>query len=345
MREFGERATGVLNEAALGYLLSIGHRTGLFDVLDRTGPATAAAVAERAGLNERYVREWLDGATVGRVLEHHAASSTYRLPAEHAAFLTRRVGASNVAASARFLAMFGSVENDLVECFRSGGGVPYSRFPAFQALMSESSAAGVDSDLLDRVLPLADGLVDRLERGVDVLDVGCGRGHTVNVLAGAFPASRFAGVDLSSDGIIAARAEAQRLGLDNVGFEVQDVVAVPGQYDVITGFDIVHDQVRPKNVLAAIHAALRPDGLFFCMDIAADSNVDRNVDHVMGPWLYAFSLFHCMTVSLAEGGEGLGSMWGEGTALAYLRGAGFRVEEPRRIEGDPIHVYYVCHRS
>ena len=343
MDAFAERALGIINGAGLGYVLSVGHRTGLFDTLAGMAPATASAIAETAGLRERYVREWLNGATVGRVLDHDPDHGTYWLPPEHAAFLTRAAGSDNLAFQAQYLAMFGLVEDDIVACFREGGGVPYNRFPAFQALMAEESASAYDSALVDEVLPLVPGLIDRLTQGIDVADVGCGQGHAINVMAAAFPNSRFTGLDLSQEAITTARAEAGRLGLPNAAFEVLDIATLTGAFDLITGFDIVHDQAQPRDVLTAIHAALRPGGVFLCADIAGSSKVHENLDHPIGPWLYTVSLFHCMTVSLAYDGEGLGTMWGEDVALQYFTQAGFRVEEPRHVDGDPVNVYYVCH--
>ena len=343
MDAFAERALGIINGAGLGFVLSVGHRTGLFDSMAGKAPATAAAIAEAAGLRERYVREWLNGATVGRVVDHDPEYGTYWLPPEHAAFLTRAAGVDNLAFQAQYLSMFGLVEDDIVTCFRDGGGVPYSRFPAFQALMAEESAAAYDAALVDGVLPLVPGLVERLKAGIDVADVGCGQGHAINVMASAFPGSRFTGLDLSEEAISVARAEAARLGLSNATFEVLDIAALTGAYDLVTGFDIVHDQARPREVLTAIHQALRPGGVFLCADIAGSSKVHENLDHPIGPWLYTVSLFHCMTVSLAYDGEGLGTMWGEDLALQYFAEAGFRVEDPRHVDGDPVNVYYVCH--
>lgn len=139
-----------------------------------------------------------------------------------------------------------------------------------------------------------------------------------------------------------AREEAQRLGLDNARFEVQDVAIVAGEYDLITTFDTVPDMARPAEALRAIHGALRSSGVFLMGDIAASSMLEENKDHAMGPTLFTFSVFHCLTVSLAQGGAGLGTMWGEQRAEGMLRDSGFGRVEVNHIEDDPIHVYYVC---
>lgn len=341
MEAFADRMISLVNDAGLGIMCSIGHRTGLFDTMAGMEPATSAEIADRAGLQERYVREWLGAVTVGGIVEHDPATGTFRLPPEHAAFLTRAAGPDNLAFQGQYLAMFGSVEDEIVECFRSGGGVPYSRFPRFQALMAAESAQSFDLALVDGVVPLVPGLRERLESGIDVADVGCGQGHAINVLARAFPASRFTGLDLSQEGIDAAWAETKEWGLGNTSFEVRDIATLKGAFDLVTGFDIVHDQARPREVLAAIHGSLRPGGTFLCADIAMQSAVGDNLDHPLGPWFYTFSLMHCMTVSLALDGEGLGTAWGEQTARRYFEEAGFRVDAAEHVEGDPVNVFYV----
>jgi 2-polyprenyl-3-methyl-5-hydroxy-6-metoxy-1,4-benzoquinol methylase len=341
---FAATMTEMLNAGCLMLLVSIGHRTGLFDTMATLEPSTSAEVAEAAGLDERYVREWLAGMTVGRIVAHDPKAGTYALPPEHAACLTRAAGPDNLAGFAQYAGLFGEVENDVVEAFRHGRGVPYSRFPRFQALMAEDSAAVLDASLIGSILPLVPGLVERLQRGARVLDVGCGQGHAVNLIARAFPASSVAGYDLSEEGIAAARSEAAELGLENVRFEVRNATTLdePGRYDLVTAFDVVHDLPQPEAVVRSIHDALAPDGVFLMVDIAASSYVHENLDHPLAPLLYAASVFHCMSVSLAQGGPGLGTVWGEQKALELLRAAGFGEVAVERIESDVFNNYYVA---
>jgi 2-polyprenyl-3-methyl-5-hydroxy-6-metoxy-1,4-benzoquinol methylase len=338
---------GVLNGACTAYLLSIGHRTGLLDKLAELRPSTSAEIALAAGLNERYVREWLGGMTVAGVLEHDPARLTYRLPPEHAASLTRAAGPGNLAQMTQYISLIGSVEDKVLEAFRNGGGVPYSAFVKFQELQREESAQVYDATLIDVTLPLVDGLVERLERGIDVADVGCGAGHAINLMARVFPKSRFTGFDFSEEGIGLARSEAKSWGLTNATFEVKDISALDGSqtFDFISAFDTVHDQAQPRRVLKAIASSMKPGGVFLCADIQADSTHAGNLDHPLGPALYTFSVFHCMTVSLAQGGEGLGTMWGEQQAQELLREAGFTSITPAHVEGDIFNVYYICRKS
>jgi hypothetical protein len=134
------------------------------------------------------------------VIEFDPAASTYVLPPDRAAVLTRSAGPDNLARVAQFIAMLGEVEQKIIGCFHNGGGLPYSDYPRFHKLMAEQSGEVFDAALVDTVLPLVDGLPDRLRGGADVADIGCGSGHAINVMASAFPASRFTGIDFSDEG-------------------------------------------------------------------------------------------------------------------------------------------------
>jgi SAM-dependent methyltransferase len=341
---FGGQMMAVLNNGMLALMTSVGHQTGLFDTMASLPPATSQEIAKAAGLNERYVREWLGAMVTGAVVEYDAARHAYRLPPEHAASLTRAAGPGNLANMMQFIPLLGDVETDLAACFRNGGGVPYARFPRFQRLMAEMSAATYDATLVDVTLPLVPGLVARLKEGIDVADVGCGSGHAINLMAKAFPKSRFTGIDFSEEGIAAGRAEAKALGLANATFELNDAATLSGppRYDFITTFDSVHDQAHPDRMLEGIGAALRTGGAYLCVDVAASSNLEQNLNHPLGPMMYAVSTAHCMTVSLALGGMGLGAMWGEQKAHEMITAAGFKKIATGHVEGDFFNNYYVA---
>ncbi|MFG3367095.1 class I SAM-dependent methyltransferase [Streptomyces sp. NPDC090032] len=342
--KFAGRMVQVVNDACLGYLCSLGHRTGLFDAMAPLPPSTSVQIAKAADLDERYVREWLGGLTVAGVVEYRPDDGTYRLPPEHAASLTRAAGPENMASLLQDLALLGIVEDEVLDAFHKGGGVPYSSYPRFQELQAEETGRVYDVALVDTIIPLAPGLPERLRAGIDALDIGTGQGHAVNLLAQAFPASRFRGVDISRTGIAAARAEAERLGLDNVRFDVVDTADLAGTYDLITAFDVIHDLARPARTLDAVAAALRDDGVFLMGDISASSNLEENIGHPLGPALYTFSVFYCMTVSLGEGGAGLGAVWGRQRALQMLGDAGFGDIDVEQVEGDILNVYYVARK-
>jgi len=347
VEEFGERMVGAINDAALVVMTSVGHRVGLFDTMAGLEPSTSDGIATAAGLEERYVREWLGTMVTAGVVDYDPESRTYALPAEHAAALTRAAGADNVAAFAAYVPMFAGVEDEVVRCFREGGGVPYSSYPRLQEVLGEDSGAVIDATLIDAALPLVPGLVDRLRDGIAVADFGCGAGHAINVMADAFPASRFVGYDISEHGLEMGRREAEEMGLENARFEIQDLATLSERdaFDFVTAFDVIHDQAKPAEVLDAIAASLRPDGTFLMVDIDASSKLEENVDHPIAPTLYMISTMHCTPVSLADDGAGLGTVWGRQKALEMLAAAGFDQVEVKNVEGDVVDAYYVAQRG
>lgn len=340
---FAETMAGVLNAGALALMCSIGHRTRLFDTMVLLPPATSAQIAEAAGLRERYVREWLGAMVAGQVVDYDPETGTYRLPPEHAALLTRAAGGDNLALYAQYIGEMGSVEDKIVDCFFNGGGVPYAAYPRFHDVMAEDSDANIVEPLLEQILPLVPGLIERLQEGISVLDVGCGRGNALKRLAQAFPNSHFAGFDFSEEAIAVAQADVAEMGLSNVQFEVKDAAlfSESNQYDLITTFDAIHDQAHPGRVLRNIARALKPGGIYLMQDIAASSHLQHNLDHPLATLLYTLSTMHCMTVSLAYGGEGLGTMWGKEKALEMLAEAGFTRTEVHQLAHDIFNYYYI----
>ncbi|MQA29364.1 MAG: methyltransferase domain-containing protein [Luteitalea sp.] len=346
---FAGRLLEALNHGALCLMASVGHRTGLFDAMRDLPPSTTSEVAASAGLNERYVREWLGAMVTAGVVEIDPSTERYLLPAEHAAFLTRLAKADNIAVFAQYIALLGAVEDDIVNCFRNGGGVPYDRFPRFHDVMSEDSGQSVLSSLESHILPLVPGLSARLAQGLRAVDLGCGRGLIIIRLAELFPHSRFVGMDLSREATEFGRAAVAAKGLANVEFMTVDLShfdrdAEPGAYDLVTTFDAVHDQAKPLGLLQGIHRTLKTDGVYLMQDIKGSSHVHKNVDHPLGTMLYTVSCMHCMTVSLAQGGEGLGAMWGEEKAREYLERAGFRSVETHQLAHDIQNNWYVVRK-
>jgi 2-polyprenyl-3-methyl-5-hydroxy-6-metoxy-1,4-benzoquinol methylase len=347
VQAFADRMLDTLNKAAAALMISVGHRTQLFDTLADLPPATSERIANAAGLNERYVREWLGAMVTGRIVDYDPADRTYFLPRERAAFLTRAASPNNLAATAQFIPVLASVENEIVEAFRKGGGVPYSSYTRFHEVMAEESNQTVVAGLIDAILPLVPGLTEKLREGIDVMDVGCGRGCALILMARTFPKSRFIGYDFSEEAIADAGAEATRQELANIRFEARDVALIdePARYDLVTAFDSIHDQAAPRKVLKAIANSLRPGGVFLMQDIYASSRVHKNIDHPLGTFTYTVSCLHCMTVSLALGGEGLGAAWGEEKALELLAEAGFSRVDVKRLPHDIINNYYIAERN
>jgi 2-polyprenyl-3-methyl-5-hydroxy-6-metoxy-1,4-benzoquinol methylase len=343
---FADQLLGMMNMGALSLMISVGHRTGLFDIMSNLPPSSVNEISGISGLQERYVKEWLGAMTVGRVIHCDPSGPYYSLPAEHAAFLTRSAGSDNIAVFTQYISILGGVEDEIISCFRNGGGVPYSSYKRFHEVMAEDSGQSLVSALEDVILPAVPDIEMMMKKGANVLDIGCGRGMAIIMLGRLFPESRFTGLDLSQEAIDYATKEVIRQKLNNVEFRVQDLTdfdrtSAEEKYDIITAFDAIHDQARPDNVLTGIYKALKPGGIFLMQDINSSSEHHNNYDHPLGALLYTVSTMHCMSVSLAQGGLGLGAMWGKEKALEMLSQSGFKNTEIMSFKHDIQNIYYV----
>lgn len=332
-----------LEGSAVTVMLEIGGRVGLFETLARLGPSGSAEIAACAGLSERYVREWLAAMVCGGIVEYDATAGTYRLPPEHATVLTGS-SSRNLVPVAEMMSLMTRVIPEVTEAFRTGAGVPYSAYqPHFTGVMDRRSRPRYDEYLLSKYLILPEGLLPRLEAGIRVADIGCGTGYCIALMAARFPNSMFVGYDVSESAITQARAEAGARGTTNASFLVADVARLepPTPFDLITAFDAIHDQADPSGVLRRIRSALVPGGLFLMVDVCASSRLEDNVGVPLAPYLYTVSTMHCMSVSLAGGGPGLGTAWGHQVATRLLEEAGFK--EITRFERiDPMNSLYVA---
>jgi SAM-dependent methyltransferase len=237
-----------------------------------------------------------------------------------------------------------AVEEQIVARFRDGGGVHYHHYDRFHEVMGEHTAQAIVMNLIEHILPLVPDSIALLEKGIDVVDVGCGAGGALLLLAEQFPNSRFTGVDLCDDAFAGAAATAKRKGLFNLEFKELDVSAVAtlGAYDLVLAFDAVHDQKDPQGMLDMVRRSLRENGTFLMVDIGGSSKLENNLDHPLGSYLYMMSTMHCTPVSLAQGGIGLGTMWGVELAGEMLAMAGFSKIEMSRLPHDPFNAYFVA---
>jgi SAM-dependent methyltransferase len=340
---FARLMTAQLNHAMLALMTSIGHRTGLFQTMARLPPATSAAIAAAAGLHERYVREWLAAMVTGRIVDYDGAKQTFALPPEHAVYLARGGGdrddgaPDTFAACAQRIAGLAALEDDVVACFVTGAHVAAGAHERLRRVRGDEQ----DPRVLQRMLALLPDVARALEGGIAVLDVRCAAGRALSALAARFPRSQFTGYDTTAAEVAAANREAAALGLGNAQYRVEegvdDGVAAgafgTGLYDLVTAWSALHDQDDPARRLRFIHAALRPGGRFLCIEIAASSHLADNLDHPLGPMLYATSTMHSLPLAAAAAHSPLGVMWGEENARRILAQAGFSEVVVRRLEG------------
>ncbi|WP_115787327.1 class I SAM-dependent methyltransferase [Arthrobacter silvisoli] len=336
------RLLDILNDGAIALLTGLGCQTGLFDTLAKLPAASSTLIADAAGLNERYVREWLGGMVTAGFVRYEPDDGSYVLRDEYRPVLSG-TGPENLAPTIQYLPLLAQVAPKIERAFRDGGGPDYDDYPGFHHVMAANSAVVNDSALLEAIIPLS-GQAGSLRTGISVADIGCGEGRALNLLAAAYPASGFIGYDFSAEALEAATAEAGQRGLSNVRFELQDVATLEEKqrFDFITAFDAIHDQADPARVLRNIRAALTPGGTFLMVDINASSRLDENTALPWGSFLYAISTFHCMAVSLGQDGAGLGTAWGRQLAVSMLREAGFADITVQELEGDPFNAYYLA---
>ena len=356
-KPFAERMTAILNDSALNLAMAVGYQTGLFDIMDTFDiPQTLPVIADKSGLNTRYIKEWMGAMVTGEIIEISTGEdgeNRYYLPKQHGDLITRRVGNSNLGVYTQEIPLLtSSAMEAVVEGFTTGAGVAYDHYPKFQTFMSQLAEAKHRQVLVDQFLPSVDDgrLIERLKAGIRVCDLGCARGVALMLMAKAFPQSRFTGIDIDREAINAGRSEAARQQLANLEFSIMDAARLKDSsdwnesFDYVTAFDAVHDQTRPLEALQGIHYSLAPDGVFSMVDIAAHSNLADNLGHPMGPFLYTVSLMHCMPVGLVDGGSGLGMMWGQEKAVALLKEAGFENVQVQEIPEDPFNLHFLCYK-
>lgn len=306
---FSEKAFRDFSGTYVTIMCILGDRLGLFGCLAGQGPATSAELAERASINERYAREWLSALACAGYVDYDPASRRFSLSPEHAAVLADEGGAFFIGGDYEQLPALWGVLDLLTTAFREGGGVPQSAYHASMSHgMDRTSVVTYHHALVQKWIPALPELQAALECGIEVADVGCGGGRALIRLAQAFPNSRFTGYDVFPPTVALARQNAEAAGVaDRVHFEAMDVSkGLPGQYDLITTFIVIHDAADPRSLLRAIRAALKPGGTYLCAETKAADTLEENAGP-LGAFLFSTSVLYCMTVSLAEDGEGLGT--------------------------------------
>lgn len=326
LEAFVMRAIGDITAGYTGVLVSLGEKLGLYKALAGAGPTSARELARRTGTTERYVSEWLNAQAAGGYLDYHAASDTYELSNENALVLADEDSPYYIPHAWNVPAAMWFDEEKALEAFRSGGGVAWGDHHGRLACgIAAFYRNGYKTSLVPEWLPALDGVVERLQKGIAVADVGCGHGHSTLLMAEAFPRSHFYGFDTHAPSIDAAREHARELGLsDRVTFAVASATELPDRgYGLVCFFDTLHDLGDP--VRAAKHSArvLARGGTVLLVEPFANDRVEDNLSPVAQLY-YSGSTLICCAHAIAEGGTlVLGAQAGEARLSDVFRKAGF----------------------
>lgn len=360
---FGTRMLTLLNNGATTLMISVGHKTGLFEAMAALPPVSSVELASAAGLHERYVREWLAAMYVSGIVEiskdrdvdedakDAVGTNKYRLPAENAAFLTWGRGPENVAVLSQYISLLSAFEARTANCFRNGGGIPSTEFAELKTVMAADAAQTIAASLCEWIIPMGGKeLMQDLEAGIDVLDLQCGTGMNVLTLGNKYPLSWFTGYDSDPGNVLTANKAAAKAGLRNVRFKQVDLLQSSelSSYDLITCFGSLAESGNVKGVLARANQALRSGGTLLIQDVAASSDAKSNKEHPAGPLMYTVSVMFTVPSSIAKSGndsDAMGTMWGNDFALKLVRGAGFRCEGPKQLQDDHCNVFFFCQKG
>jgi SAM-dependent methyltransferase len=326
VEEFVHRAMGDASAALLTVMCSIGDRLGLFKDLATQGPATSAELAARVGINERYAREWLGAMASAGYVRFDPATRKFTLPPEHIPVLAQENGPFFFGGIYQMLSGMVGPLDQIVQCFKQGGGVPQAAYnDNMWDGLERFTASWFENLLLQQWIPSMPAVEEKLVRGCSVADVGCGRGRALIKLATAYPKSRYIGYDVFGPTVARASAYADIAGVsDRVKFKQWDVAkGLPERYDIITTFDVVHDAVDPLGLIRSIRQALNPGGRYVCLDINCSDKLEENAGP-LGAMFQSVSILYCMTTSLAHNGAGLGTVGlPESRLKEFAKQAGF----------------------
>lgn len=348
MDKVHETAFRIIGDAGGAFTITLGYlgdRLGMFRAMAGSGPVSSAALAGKTQLNERYVREWLRAMVAAEYVEYDPGSDQYHMSEEQAFVLANEDSPLFVGGALQFTPP--SIRNveRIAQAFREGGGIPYSEIGeeiphAIERLFRPAYLNFLAKDWFGAV----PGLVPRLEKGARIVDIGCGRGQSTVIMARNFPKSRALGIDYHGPSIEAARNLAASEGVRNVDFLQASAEKIPAghKYDLICSFDCIHDMVDPKATLRAIRNALADDGVYMWSEPNASANALENRNPV-GKMFHSLSPLHCLTVSLAFNGAGLGTVIGESGARALAEEAGFSQFEKLPIQ-HPLNQLFALRR-
>ncbi len=342
IKAFANKVFTDMAGAMVAGLSYVGTKTGLFRAMAGKGPLSLAEVVRQSGLQPRYVEEWLKGMVCAGYLEYDSKAETYMLPDEHA-YLLASEGTDHFVGGLFCTApvMLGAAPR-VAEAFQKGGGVPFQEYGMEHILALDMMNRGVyEHRFASYWLQTLPDVVERLETGGRALDVGCGAGGLSLALAKAFPKTDFTGLDPDVESIQQAHTNAKADGMENrvrfVAQSLDELDAGPG-FDLITACDCVHDFAEPISTLREIRSRLKADGTLFVIEPKVADQLEENINPI-ATMFYGFSVFHCMTQSLAQGGPGLGTCMGPAQTESLMKEAGFSQFEQLDIKSS-MNLFY-----
>jgi SAM-dependent methyltransferase len=345
LEQYVQRVTGGIAAGLNCAISSLGDQLGLYRALHELRIASSDELAERTGLNERWLREWLRHQACMEQIDYDPDSQRFYLSPEAVAVLLDDTHPAHFAGGFESVtASFGSLPG-LVDSFRTGLGFNYDAHgPGCASGIERMNSYFNEHTLVPGVLPQLDDVVAKLEAGARAADLGCGGGVATLTMAQSFPNSEFVGYDISNHALARAREKLNTLDVSNVRFVNPLEEAMPAEptFDLITTFDVIHDSTHPQSLLNGIHAALKDDGTYLCEDIRSFPEFEQNLqDNPMAGLMYGFSIMVCMSSALSTpDGAGLGTLgFNEKVAIEMTELAGF--SRFRRLDFDnPLNNYY-----
>ena len=340
------RVGGDFGAALTVALAYVGDRLGIFRALADGTPMTSLELAERTRLSERYVREWTATMAASGYLDYSPNDATFRMNAEQAMVLAREDNTFFMGGAFQYAVACYRQLAKLMESFEHGGGVPFTDFGSdIVEAIERLFHAGYETWVAQQWIPAVPNIHKRLIAGAEVAEVGCGAGQCIIPVAMAYPESRFFGYDVDQASIDRARRKATEAGVDaRVTFEriAAEQLPLTDRFDLVMAFNCIHDMAQPRRVLAAIRRMVKPDGAALWSEAHAGDRLEENLTQ-QGRTMYASSTMHCMTVSLAQGGEGLGSVIGAEQARRMAQEAGFTRFDELPVK-NPVHQVFVLRR-
>ncbi|MGG5822969.1 class I SAM-dependent methyltransferase [Falsiroseomonas sp. HW251] len=332
------RMVGDLGSIATGALVLLGDRLGLFKAMQNGKPVTASELASRTGTHDRYVREWLSAQAAAGYVDYDAAAERFSLNPEQATIFANEDSPAFMGGAFEVFAALWIDEPKVADAFRTGRGVGWHDHSACLFRGTERFfRPGYNANLVSSWLPALDGVIEKLQRGARVADVGCGHGASTVVMAKAFPNSQFFGFDYHSDSIARAKQAAADAGVTgNTSFEVAPAKRYPGTYDLVAFFDCLHDMGDPAGAAGHVRQSLTPDGTWMIVEPFAHDRLCDNLNPV-GRVYYAASTMICTPASLSqEVGFGLGAQAGEYRLRQVVAAGGFT--RFRRVAETPFNM-------